>query len=136
MAYTIALLMPRAVLSQYADGTQTIVAGSSGQVGDAASKTYVDALSGEFRTYAAGRVRFVGTALTTRTITVVLRALTDAQLVTLKGWAGDLLVFRDWTGCLQIGTFSTVTAVPIPGAPDSPNEVIDAALDWREVSTA
>ena len=135
MAYTLSLIMPRAVLALYADGTQTIVAGSSGQVGSTASKTYAVAADGEFRTYAAGRVRLVTTALTTRTITVVLIALTDAQVTTLESWRGQLLVFRDWTGVVQIGSFTTCTEGPIAGTPDSPNELVDVALDWREVST-
>jgi hypothetical protein len=136
MAYTIALVMPRAVLSRYDDATLVVVAGTSGQVGDRASKTYVSALDGEFRAYAAGRVRLVTTALSTRTITVVLRAVTDDQMTSLEAWRGLMLVFRDWTGVVSIGSYTTCTKVPISGAPYSPADVADVALDWQEVSTA
>ena len=135
MAYTITLTMQRAVLSLYSDSTQAVVAGSSGQVGSAASKTYAVSLDAEFREYAAGRVRLVSTALTRRTITVVLIACTDAQVNQLEAWRGQLLVFRDWTGVVQIGSYTTCTEVPIPGSADSPSEAVDVALDWREVST-
>lgn len=134
MPYTIALTMTRAVLSRYDDSTQVVLAGSSGQVGDRSSKTYVAALDGEFRAYSAGRVRLVTTALTTRTISLVLRAVTDTQQTTLEAWRGAVLVFRDWTGVMQIGSYTTCTKVPISGAPFSPNDVADVALDWREVS--
>ena len=134
MPYTTTLNMTRAVLSLYSDNTQVVVAGSSGQAGNVASKTYVDALDGEFRAYAAGRVRLVTTPLDVKTITIVLRGVTDAQMVTLQTWRGQVLVYRDWTGEMQIGSYTTCTRVPIQGAPFSPNEVWDVGLDWQQVS--
>jgi hypothetical protein len=134
MPYTITLTMPRAVLSLYSDSSQVVVAGTSGTAGNAASKTYVDALDGEFRVYAAGRVRLVTTPLDARSITLVMRAVTDAQMLTLQTWRGLVLVYRDWTGEMQVGSYTTCTRVPIQGAPFSPNEVWDVGLDWRQVS--
>ena len=117
MAYTIALTMTRSVLSRYDDSTQVVIAGSSGQVGDVSSKTYTAALDAELRAYSAGRRRMVASALTTRSITVVLRSVTSDQAATLEAWRGVVLVYRDWTGVMQIGSYTTCTVVPIRGAP-------------------
>jgi hypothetical protein len=62
-------------------------------------------LDGEFRTYAAGRVRIITTATDTRTHPITLQWLTPAQVALLDGWRGRLLLLRTDDGRRVFGSF-------------------------------
>ncbi len=56
------------------------------------------AVVGEVRTYAGGRRRVVSRVGTRRDLTVTFPAITSAQLETLVGWAGQVILLL---GCAQ-----------------------------------
>lgn len=63
---------------------------------------------GEVRVYAAGRLRVVTRPGRAQTLSRTARKLTPAQVRTLDGWSGSVLLFRDVWGRKLYGTFFSV----------------------------
>jgi hypothetical protein len=66
---------------------------------------------GDWRSYAGGRQRFIGTEGERGRFAVTLRLLTLAQVTTLRGWKAQLVQFRDHRGQRIYGVFRAVTPV-------------------------
>lgn len=64
---------------------------------------------GEVRAYATGRLRIISRPAQRSGYRVNLRDVTDAQVETLKEWAGQLLLYRDPRGRMIFGSFFTLT---------------------------
>lgn len=88
-------------------------------------------LDGQFRTYAGGRVRVITTPGDARTYQVVMQSLTDANLLLLDSWRGQVILLRDASGWRKWGSYLDLKWVDAPG----PGGMIhDATLTFTEVT--
>lgn len=62
-------------------------------------------LDGDFRSYAGGRVRIITTPADARTHPITLQWLTPAQVDTLDGWRGKVLLLRTDDGRRVFGSY-------------------------------
>lgn len=83
--------LDRVVLSLASDPSQAVAAFSS-------DRSEQLAVPGEVRRMANGRLRTVKRKGTVTSLGATLRNLTPAQVKTLKGWAGETVLFRDVWG--------------------------------------
>lgn len=70
---------------------------------------------GEFRTYAAGRVRLVTRPGRSRMVEVAARRVDRPTRETLDDWAGQLLLLRDGRGRKVYGSYLEAAVVEQPG---------------------
>lgn len=68
----------------------------------------VRATTGEVRTYAGGRRRVVTRAGTARTLGFTARLLAPADVLTLDGWRGRVVLVRDSRGRKVYGVYLSV----------------------------
>ncbi len=85
------ILLERVWLTLASDTSQSLALLTTGD------KSFVDAISGEVRSYAAGRERLITTP--TRKIGVqVSVAIMPKEYATLNAWAGQVVLYRDENG--------------------------------------
>ena len=88
-----------------------------------------DDLNVQVRCYAGGRRKIITTPAQQRTTPLTLRGVSAADLTTLRGWRGRLLLLRDAQGWRRWGTYggvATTTVYPDPYVP-----VYDVSLTWQ-----
>lgn len=85
---------------------------------------------GSVRPYANGRLRAISRSVSQQSLTVTGRLLTPAQLVTLDGWRGQVVLFRDVWGRKLYGTFFNLTVVDYA----APNTFQDVTFTLDQVS--
>jgi hypothetical protein len=113
------LVLDRVVVSEVVEDPnitpRVVVAGSAGSVGGSTSgKTDDLSQEGSFRTYGGGNTRLILGSTQTRTQTLALRAITDADLDVLKALLGHTICYRDTYGRRIFGAFLDLNIVNIP----------------------
>jgi len=71
---------------------------------------------GDFRIYAGGRVRVISTPGDVRTFPVVMQNISDADLLLLDSWRGQVILLRDASGWRKWVSFLDLKWVDVPGA--------------------
>lgn len=89
----------------------------------------VEQVDGEVRAYAGGRLRVIRRATQRRTLKVTLRYVPLADIDTLRGWAGDVLMVRDKRGRKMFGTFFSSQVSDLKGL-----TYADVTLEFQQVS--
>jgi hypothetical protein len=86
---------------------------------------------GSFRVYAGGRIRVITTPTDIRTYPVVMQSLSDASLLLLDSWRGQVVLLRDASGWRKFGSFLDMKWNDAPG----PSGMIhDVSLTFQEIS--
>ena len=88
-----------------------------------------DDLDVEVRSYANGRRRIISTPAQKRDTPLTLRGVSDADLTTLRGWRGRLLLLRDAQGWRRWGTYAGLASTSIYPAPHEP--VYEVSLTFQ-----
>lgn len=86
--------------------------------------------AGEVRVYAQGRRRIITRTGSAQALTATLRQVTSAELTTLEGWRGDLLMLRDHRGRLLFGTFFDMAVTDY-----ADRSGFDVALTFQQATT-
>lgn len=111
----------RAVLFEVTEDPNTaprhVVAGTASAVGSSGGgqgKVDETKLNGDFRSYGNGNTRLILGTGNTRTQTLALRALTPAQLQTVRDLAGHTVCYRDIYGRRVFGAYTDIQVSEIP----------------------
>lgn len=111
------LYLDRAILSEVVEDPnvvpRVIVAGTASGIGGGLGKPDDIAQTGSFRSYGNGNTRMILGAGQSRTQTLALRALTPAQVQTVKDLVGHTVCYRDTYGRRVFGGFLTPQIVNI-----------------------
>lgn len=75
----------------------------------ARGRSHTYKVDGSVQPFAGGRYRSIATEGLSGAQTFMLRDVTDAQIETLKSWAGQLVLIRDNRGRRMFGTYYEVT---------------------------
>jgi hypothetical protein len=87
-------------------------------------------LDGSVRKYAGGRSRVITSAADTRTSTMTFRAVSAADLETLRSWRGRVLLLRDPQGWRRWGTFLGVDVTRMYQVPP----IYDVSLTFTDLT--
>lgn len=116
-------------------GTTGVRGGSAGSIGGGGNRVESRESEGEFRQYANGTTRLVTGSGFTRSQNFALRALTKADVKTLRSMAGKTCLFRDTYGTKFYGSFLVLDEVTIPfSGTGGSGTLADVALQVTEVS--
>jgi hypothetical protein len=90
--------------------------------------------NGSIRFYAGGRARVITTPGDVRTYPIVMQNLTDASLILLDGWRGQVVLLRDAPGWRKWGTFLDIKWNDVPGGGGMVHDVTltFSELDYSE----
>ena len=86
---------------------------------------------GSIRFYAGGRARVISTPSDVRTFPVVMQNITDANLLLLDSWRGQVLLLRDASGWRKWVSFLGMKWNDVPGGGGM---LHDVALVAQEIS--
>lgn len=136
-------------ISDPANPTLVVTAGSGGGVGGGGQRLTSKTQDGSVRSYGTGRQRSVSGPATVNTYTLALIHITTTQLTQLEAWleAGTVLLFRDTYGQRAFGTLfnfseyfepkTVATSAPAAaqyGAFGTNGPYVDVALVVNEVT--
>lgn len=117
------LALYRAVLSEVTEdpnvAPRTVVAGTSASVqASGGGQTKMDDInqSGQFRSYGNGNTRLILGSNTTRTQTLALMAITEADIATLQALLGHTVCYRNPNGVKMFGAFLDMQVSRLPGS--------------------
>lgn len=108
------LALTRVHIGVVGQPSTNVTSGSAGSIGGGGSRNDEFSMTGEFRSYANGITRLILGSGTTRTQTLVLRALTPSQVKQVDSMVGKLCVFRDNYGRKVFGSFTDTQKTDIP----------------------
>lgn len=132
--YTASSTLALPVLLDPVNPLTQLVAGTGGLgPGSAAQRIHASQQGGEFRQYAAGRVRLVLDQSSVRTIPLVFKNLSRAQRRLLVDvWPGRLLLFRDTYGTRVFGAYLAESLQHIPRS--SLGDVADIGITFQKLT--
>lgn len=96
-----------------------VIAGSSASVNSSGGgQTKMDDISqsGAFRSYGNGNTRLILGSNTTRTQTLALVAITEADVATLEALLGHTICYRNPNGVKMFGAFLDMQVSRLPGS--------------------
>jgi len=94
-------------------------------------RTEQDALDVQVRSYAGGRRRIISTPTRVRSSALTFQRMSDADVETLRGWCGRMLLLRDFLGWRRFGTIGGIVPVAIFQGPDAP-PIYTVSLTWLD----
>lgn len=129
--------LDRAFINLVSDPSQFVDCGTAGSVGGGGQRLDAASRDGNFRSYASGRVRLILGTATTRIETIVLRALTPAQVALIQSWIGQTVLLRDTYGRRIYGSYldPQITDIPLSGRAGTDLQS-DVLLDFQQVTFA
>jgi hypothetical protein len=136
MPLTATVRMTRAHLAPVSNmSTGGIICGTSGSIGGGGSRSDTFEQSGDFRTYANGVTRLVTGTATSRSQSLVLRALPQTDVVKVQAMVGKTCLFRDTYGRKVYGSFlvTSITDTPLTGDADG-TLITDIAITFQSVT--
>lgn len=129
------LQLDRAFLNLVADPSVYVSCGTAGGLGGGGQRTDTLTVGGSFRTYANNVTRLILGKTSTRVHIFALRALTPAQLATLKSMVGQTVLFRDTYGRREYGSFLIITSWDIPLSGKANDDLkTDVAITFQSVT--
>ena len=121
---TVLLSFTDAWLSLAADPSQSVHATYP-------ARSHGSETAGEFRPYAGGRIRVITSARKTATFPLTMQLLTDAQVVLLESWQGQIVLLRDGAGRRVYGAFLAGEAEELW---DAAGTLTNLTIEFRAVS--
>jgi len=94
-------------------------------------RTEQDALDVQVRPYAGGRRRIISTPARVRSSALTFQRVSAADVETLRGWCGRLLLLRDFQGWRRFGTIAGIVPVAIFQGPETP-PIFTVSLTWLD----
>ena len=90
-----------------------------------------DGIDVQVRPYAGGRLRIISTPKHTRSSALTFQRVSAADVETLRGWRGRILLLRDFQGWRRFGTFADIAPVAIFQGPSVP-PLYTVSLTWLD----